>query len=190
MRGVKTGGSLILEVFSIVLGVLFALAASEWQQARENDERAAVALHNVLLELQANQDVLTRIHENNRLTIETAQSPEPEEDVSLRFIPGVQVRSTAWETLLSSGISEYIEYELLLSLSETYSMQAVYRETGMKLVDASMSMAAMATVGQQEIDDSTMIGQFMGFFTMILSIEETLLETYGESLSLLQLEKH
>ena len=108
--------------------------------------RAATALQNVKLELQANQEILTRIHENNVQTIETAQAAAGEDSESEResrpFIPGVQVRDTAWQALLDTGVSSYIDYELLLSLSETYSMQAIYKETGMHLVNASMTMAA------------------------------------------------
>ena len=184
MRGDRSWGKLILEVFSIVLGVLLALAVSEWQQARENEERASIALQNVQLELQANQEILTRIHENNRQTIEKAQNSEDDENENLQFIPGVQVRSTAWETLLASGISVHIDYEVLLALSETYSMQSIYRETGMKLFESSMSMAAMARVDEKQIDNEIMQGHFMGHFTMLLSMEEVMLESYRESLGL------
>ena len=178
----KSWSSLILEVFSIILGVLLALAVSEWQQARENEERAANALNNVKLELQDNSEVLARIHENNQQTIETAQAAGSEDSENLQFIPGVQVRATAWETLLATGVSSYIDYALLLSLSETYSMQAIYRETGMKLVDASMTMAAMATIEGEEIDNEAMQQQFMTYFMMILTMEETLLDSYRSSL--------
>ena len=141
------------------------------------------------LELQANQEILTRIHENNVQTIETAQAAAGEDSESEResrpFIPGVQVRDTAWQALLDTGVSSYIDYELLLSLSETYSMQAIYKETGMHLVNASMTMAATATVHRAEIDNEVMQGHFMGYFTMLLTMEETLLNSYRESMKLL-----
>ena len=54
----------------------------------------------------------------------------------------------------------------------------------MKLFEASMSMAAMATVGEKQIDNEVMQGQFMGHFTMLLSMEEVLLDSYRESLAL------
>jgi hypothetical protein len=166
------------------LGVLLALAVSEWQQEREYEERASTELYNVHLELQSNQEVPTKIHDNNRQTIEKAQAADTAESEDLQFIPGVQVRSTAWQTLLAIGISGHIEYDLLLSLSETYSKQAVYRQTGMPLVDASMSMAAMASVDRTEIDDEIMQEQFMGCFNMIRAMEERLLESYQVSLAL------
>ena len=185
MRGDRSWGKLVLEVFSIVLGVLLALAVSEWQQASENEERASTALQNVRLEIEANQAILMRINENNRETIDKAQNADPEESENRQFIPGVQVRSTAWDTLLASGISVHIDYQLLLALSETYSMQSIYRRTGMQLVDASMSMAAIATVDKKEIENEVMQGHFMGHFMMLLSMEEVMLESYRETLRLL-----
>ena len=183
MRASRSWSSVILEVFSIILGVLLALAVSEWQQARENQERATTALQNVKLELQANAEILKRIHENNQETIEKARAPDTESDENLQFIPGVQVRSTAWETLLATDAAGYIDYGLLLSLSETYSIQGIYRQIGMQLVDASMTMAAMATIAQKPIDNGVMQDQFMAYFTMILTMEETLLDSYRDALA-------
>ena len=99
------------------------------------------------------------------------------------FIPGVQMRSTAWEALLSSGLSNHIEYQLLLSLSEIYSSQGIYRQMGLQIVEASMSMAAMATVNQTELDNEVFQEQFGSFFNMLLQMEETLLEGYEETIA-------
>ncbi len=195
MSGSRNLGSLALEVFSIVLGVLLALGVSEWQEEREKSELAETALNNVRLELQANKEIISRVHENNQATIATVLAAAEEEDVeeveeveeeARTLIPGVQVRATAWETLLSTGVSNYIEYEMLLALSETYSMQSVYRQTGMKLVDASMTMAALATINQTEIDNRSMQEQFMNYFNMLLLMEETLLGSYDNSLEQLR----
>ena len=87
--------------------------------------------------------------------------------------------------MLASGISGHVDYNLLLSLSETYSMRSIYRQIGMQLADASMSMAAMASVDAKEIDNQVMQNHFMGHFTMILSMEELMLESYQEPLELL-----
>ena len=147
-RSLKT---ILIEVFSIVLGVMLALGVSEWQQEREYAQLADTALANVAWELRSNLEVLTRIHENNAETIELSEAETndqsaPSED--RQFIPGVQVRSTAWDTLLSSGLANHIDYKLLLSLSEIYSRQGIYRQMGLQIVEASMSMAAMATVSR------------------------------------------
>ena len=179
----------LLEVFSIVLGVLLALAVSEWQQDREKDELAANALANVHNELRANQELLSALHASNKKTIELAAveaAGDAEVDESLQFTPGVQVRATAWNALQSSGVSNHVDYDVLLDLSGVYSVQAVYRQTGTQLVDASMSIAAMATVSKTELDNRVFQQQFMPYFTMMLAMEEALLQAYAETLESLE----
>ncbi len=180
MSSGKSIKSIILEVSSIVLGVLLALGVSEWQEQREKDELAAIALGNIHKELQANQVILTQIHDNNILTMKLSTNGEDGEDT--QFIPGVQVRSTAWDAMLSSGISNHINYLLLFELSEVYSMQSIYRETGMKLLDAAMSMSAMAAVNNVEVDSDHFLSQFQNYFDMLLTMEERLLQGYEDAL--------
>jgi hypothetical protein len=172
--------SIIIEVSSIVLGVLLALAVSEWQEQREKGKLATIALANIHRELQANQVLLSKIHDNNTQTIKLSPNGEDGEDA--QFIPGVQVRSTAWDAMLSSGISSHIDYQLLFELSEVYSMQSIYRETGMKLLDAAMSMSAMAAVNNVEVDSDHFLSQFQNYFDMLLTMEERLLQGYEGAL--------
>jgi len=54
----KTMARIALEVFSIVLGVLVALAVSEWQEGRQLQERTQAALGNVRTELAQNVKIL------------------------------------------------------------------------------------------------------------------------------------
>lgn len=179
----KSIKSIVLEVFSIVLGVLLALGVSEWQEQREKGQLAKIALGNIHIELQANQMFLRKIHDNNIETIKlSANGEEGEDGENAQFIPGVQVRSTAWDAMLSSGISSHINYLLLLELSEVYSMQSIYRETGMKLLDASMSMSAMAAVNQVDVDNDHFLSQFLSYFQMVLVMEESLLKGYEAAL--------
>ncbi|MEP6390897.1 MAG: hypothetical protein ABJ056_13335 [Halioglobus sp.] len=186
MKNPKAIKTILIEVFSIVLGVMLALGVSEWQQEREYAQLADTALANVAWELRSNLEVLTRIHENNVETIELSeaetndQSAPPEDR---QFIPGVQVRSTAWDTLLSSGLANHIDYKLLLSLSEIYSSQGIYRQMGLQIVEASMSMAAMATVNRTELDNEIFQEQFSSSFNMLLQMEEVLLEGYEETIA-------
>ncbi len=165
---------------------MLALGVSEWQQEREYAQLADTALANVAWELKSNLEVLTKIHENNVETIELSEAEAnaqsaPSED--RQFIPGVQVRSTAWDTLLSSGLANHIDYKLLLSLSEIYSMQGIYRQMGLQIVEASLSMASMATVNRIEVDNEVFREQFDSFFKILLQMEEALLEGYEETLA-------
>ncbi len=186
----KSAATMALEVLSIVFGVLLALGVSEWAEEREKNELAEIALVNVTNELTYNLEVMVRVSENNQKTFELMKQnldtelDDSEEDG--QFIPGVQIRATAWEALLSSGIANYLDYSTLLALAEIYSMQSIYKEMGMKIVDASISMAAMATVSSVEIDNRQFQAQFFPTFSMLVEMEKSLLVSYQETLDQLK----
>ena len=191
MQQGKTLGRLLLEVFSIVLGVLLALGVSEWQEQRRESELAAKALINVHKELQANLTILQQIHDNNRATYDAIDlDAEPGADADTpsnrQFIPGVQLRDAAWQAMLASGVANYVDYEQLLELGELYSIQSVYRDTGRQLVEASMDMAALAAVNGLEIDNRNLQRQFYSLFSMMLQMEEALLQSYAEMQAILE----
>ena len=173
--------TLLIEVFSIVLGVLLALALNEWREQHSHQSQADSALQNISNELRANLELLTLLHENNTATIAAMseeQDVEPEKDRN--FIPGLQLRETAWETLLSTGLSNYVDYETILMLSETFSMQSIYKQTGMQLTEAAMNVAAYATVSGTDVNNLHFQRQFVGYFEMLVRIEEELLKSYRE----------
>jgi len=114
---------------------------------------------------------------------------EQEEDASIKdrsIIPALQLRETAYQTLLSTSIANYVEYELIFSLSEAYSMQAVYKQIGGQLSEAAMNMAAYATVAGTSIDNEQFQQQFRGYFDILLAGETQLLETYATSIETLE----
>ncbi len=176
----KTLGRLLLEVFSIVLGVLLALGVSEWQEQRREAELAQKALVNVQRELQANLVVLRQIHDNNQATLAAIDAADPEDNANLQFIPGVQLRDTAWQAMLASGVANFVDYDQLLELGELYAIQTVYRDTGSQLVAASMDMAGQAAVAGVDIDNRNFQRQFRSLFGMMLQLEEALLQSYAE----------
>ena len=58
MSMLNNNKSAIVEVLSIVLGVLLALGASEWNEDRIQQQRAAEALANIAIEIARNQKLI------------------------------------------------------------------------------------------------------------------------------------
>ncbi|MEP4146045.1 MAG: hypothetical protein ABJL54_02430 [Halioglobus sp.] len=174
-----------VEVISIVLAVLLALAVSEWQEDRQNKERSSLGLKAVIAELESNLATLIDRHTQNKATVEAAMAAEEtsEDPVNAQFSPAVQVRDTAWNALNATGMSNYLEYELILELSNVYANQAVYRQLGITLMDTAMNMAAMATVSGNDIEQSRFQSQFMAYFQMIIALEAGLIEAYQDVLN-------
>ena len=175
--------ALVLEVFSIVIGVLLALGLSEWADDRQNKALANSALLNIYGEIGSNLETLKIIHENNVLTVDAiGLEPTPESDGSRSFIPGLQLQETAWEGLLATGLSGHVDFDTLLSLSQLYSIQRVYKQTGMLLSESAMSATAYAAAIGTKLDDRHFQEQFIGYFQLLTQIEEQLLDTYQVAL--------
>ena len=172
--------TLLIEVFSIVLGVLLALGLSEWSEERQHRAQADIALANILLELESNETLLVAIHDNNTATITAMKEASPGEDQNQNFIPGLQLQETAWEAFLSTGLSNYANYDDVLTLSQLYSIQDIYKQLGLQLVEASMQVSAFAVVQEREINDDQFQKQFLVYFEMLSAIEERLLISYDE----------
>jgi hypothetical protein len=172
--------TLLIEVFSIVLGVLLALGLSQWSEERQHRAQADIALANILLELESNETLLVAIHDNNTATITAMKEASPDEEQNQSFIPGLQLQDTAWEAFLSTGLSNYANYDDVLALSQLYSIQNIYKQAGLQLVEASMQMSAFAVVQEKEIDDHQYLEQFLVYFEMLSAIEGQILISYDE----------
>jgi hypothetical protein len=176
---------IVIEVISIVLGVLLALAVNEWRANRANTIEAESAMQNVLNELISNQKTLHVIHENNSATVQS-MSKDGEDNEESKFIPGLQLKSSSWETLLSTGTSNFVDYDMILLLSDTYSIQKIYIQTGQMLTESAMHMAAYAVVEKKDIDNSQFSKQFYDYLNMLVKVEEELLKSYEKSIALIR----
>lgn len=184
----KTLGRIALEVFSIVLGVLLALAVSEWAEQRNNQARAGVALANVRAELQSNLDLLKTIYPNNFRVVEAIESEPQSNSEDATYVPGVQLRSSAWQTLGTTGLSNYLDYELLIGLSQLYSMIDVYRQTAYSFIGSNMGMAATATALGTNVDNALFSQNFLSYFQMLVQIEAALIEAHQKAIESVDLQ--
>ena len=160
---------------------------NEWRENRSHQSQASAAMLNIKNELQSNIKALKILHENNVMTVKVMdENKDSDSSEERKFIPGLQLRETAWETFLSTNISNYVDYETVLVLSETYSMQSVYKQTGSLLAEAAMNMAAYAAATGKDVEDSNFNNQFYDYFTMLVQVESELLKSYQKSVEHLE----
>jgi len=179
----RTLGQVALEVFSIVLGVLLALAVSEWQESRSNLEKSRLALTNVRAELQSNLKLLQTIHPINSGVVEKLSSGGTESSSDQTVVPGVQMRSSAWQTLSATGLGNYVDYDLLIELSQLYSLIDVYRQTAYSLINSNMNVAATATALDRGIENNRLAQNFLPFFQMLDQIEAALIPAHEKAIA-------
>jgi len=171
---------LVIEVFGIVLGVMLALAVNEWREQRTHRTQVEAALRNVAAELGANREQLTAIHANNTETLAllTVGGADHEDR---QFVPAIQLKDTAWRTLRTTGVANHVDYETILTLSETYAIQDVYKMTGGYLLEAVMNMTGSAVVAGIEVDNDRFSALFAEYFDLLVGMEEQLLESFDEA---------
>ncbi|HEX7037060.1 MAG TPA: hypothetical protein VF210_14890 [Pseudomonadales bacterium] len=178
-----------LEIGAIVLGVLLALAVSEWQQAADDRERLSAALGNVRHELTENLALLQRLHAANSAMVQRLEQDYEPADGDVQYVPGVQVSEAAWRALGSTGLTNLIEYPMLLELSRTYATIDVYRRAGYALMDANLTMLATASAQRQRADDPdvqrTFATNFLGQFRLLTEIEAELIQAHHAALTAL-----
>lgn len=167
-----------LEVFSIVVGVLFALSVSQWNENRKSQNMANEALTHVANEIRANRKIIQKVHIENSELVRVLKDTPADSDYDGRFTPGLQLSDNAWDSLLSSGISQYIDYQTLLEISEIYSYQDVYKTFSMQIVEAIMNASVITAASGNEIDDDRMTLRLVPSFTLVVSVEAHLIEIY------------
>lgn len=185
-RRSRTFGQVALEVFSIVLGVLLALGVSEWQENRNNSERASLALANVQAELESNLKLLELIHPNNASVVEAISESLEESEDDATVVPAVQMRSSAWQTLGSTGLSNFIDYDVLIELSQLYSMVEVYRQVAYSLIASNMNMAGTASALEGSINNDIFSRNFLAYFQMMVQIEAQLMDAHQRALTTIE----
>ncbi len=171
------------EILSIVIGVLLALGVSEWNEDRVHQQRARQAIANIANELRSNIKLMEIIHANNVAIVNSANELDrPDDKGESRFIPGLQIQDTAWKTLISTGVSAHIDYEVLYSISEIYSIQQIYRSFGYQLVNTMMSTSALSLAINPESKTNSGNIFLEDNMALIVGIETTLMTSYENGL--------
>lgn len=186
MRNSTSIKTILIEFFSIVVGVLFALGVNQWRENINNEDRANAALTNIKSEIERNQKALKYIFDNNKSTLDiinnTTNAPD---DTNATYIPAIQLQETAWNTMLNTGVSTYIDYQVLIKLSSTYSMQDVYKRTAQSFIDANLTLSALSIALEKDIKNEVFTNGFKNAFLMLNKVEMELLNSYEETLDVL-----
>ena len=158
---------------------------NQWREQKGNEALARIALANVSSELESNLKLLTLINANNAATLASISDQEGDEQAV--FVPGLQLQQIAWESLLSTGVSTYVEYSTILMISETYSIQDVYKGLGAQVTQAEMAATAHSVAVGTAVDDRVLLAEFFGYFELLVEIERQLLESYESALKGLEM---
>jgi hypothetical protein len=125
---------LAIETFSVVLGIVLALAANTWHDRRVHEQSACEALRAIRSELGSNDSVVHAklpYHEamNDSLAALLGRTRGPVVPNGLRAIPNwvglspAQLLDDAWQTTRSTQDVQYLPYDVVIQLSRAYAAQ-------------------------------------------------------------------
>ena len=126
--------SAFFEAVFVVLGVVLALAANEWREARTHREQGRAALASIVEELRANRDGVAASLEYHRSRLDTLRAHRPDDwtpSIQLfarGFIFPAQVGRTAWTSASETGTLSHMPYADVLRISRAYAEQARYED--------------------------------------------------------------
>ncbi|MCH8124144.1 MAG: hypothetical protein IH853_13610 [Bacteroidetes bacterium] len=175
--------AMFVEVVSIILGIVLALSVNEWRELNAQERRADAALTQIVEEVRSNNELISAIHETNEeILAHLHDSNDSGDEVESRFVPGIQVKNTAWETANSIGVFNHVDYEQILELSDLYSIQDIYRNYGFSLIQALLNGTAVAAANGHPWNESEAIKKFESSLALLVSIEASLLDMYADIL--------
>lgn len=133
----------IVEVVLIALGVFLGLAAEQWRDRADRNERASETLRRIRAELAANRDEVARVvdyhrkaHEQLRAFLATPAAKRGEMSVRLEGILPAQFERTAWQLALATQALVDFNPELSFALARIYGVQARYEGLTEGITDA------------------------------------------------------
>ncbi|MCW8866228.1 MAG: hypothetical protein OQK22_15170, partial [Colwellia sp.] len=179
----------LTEILSIVIRVLLALAVNEWNGNRVQTERANEAIQNIISEIDSNVKLMGFVNKNNKAVIDLMKNDSiaaSSEDNNQQFLPGLQIQDTAWKTLQSTGVSEYVQYSTLYTLSNLYSLQEIYKKLGYNLIQNIANHRILLSVKENEVSESIDSKVFTADMVLIETIESELLNQYTKTLAQLK----
>ncbi|MCW8876203.1 MAG: hypothetical protein OQK04_02360 [Kangiellaceae bacterium] len=172
--------TLFLEFISIFTGVLLAFAVSEWQESQNKAEAAKYSLNSVYYEVRSNLEAVKQLHQNNLDYIAYAEQTSRQGSSSgsleeKKFVPGIQLLDTSWQIAQSKELANYIDYQALSSLYEVYSLLAVYKASGQKLIESSLTLTAFITALGKEEEEINFEKNYLDYLKMMVDFEKQLI---------------
>ncbi len=121
----------LFEATFVVLGVVLALSANEWRQARADRAQSQQAIVAIIQELKANRHKVSAaadyhyglLHELN------GKAPDWRPPMSVfakGFIAPARTARTAWASASETGALAKTDYGTVMALSQAYALQAHY----------------------------------------------------------------
>lgn len=139
--------ALVLEIFSVTLSVLVALAIGNWHEERQRRKQVDQALHAIAAECEGNRRMLERrlaYYLEVRNDIQRAiEEQGPDGSLSAlekwRGLQPVMLRDSAYHTAIATEAFSHMDFTLAGAISQVYSLHEFYRTFLDKIMDQMLA---------------------------------------------------
>ena len=177
-----SAGRSIAEVVLIALGVFLGLAAEQWRDRADRNERAAETLRRIRAEMAANRDEVQRVVDyhlkaGQKIKDFFAAPAAKRSEMSIRLegIQLVQFDQTAWQLALATEALVDIDPELSFALARIYGVQARYQGLSEGITNAMY----LRPPGE---DTTAFLRSLSLYYSDIVLLEPALVKLYDELL--------
>jgi len=183
----------ILEFFSIVLGVLLALAAKDWYTEKETKQLVENSLSTLYAEISDNREAVVVAHtahaERLSMLLEALEAEDSMTEIDADRVfeeidqqgilkpANLQNADTAWVTAKLSGVVQKFPYGHTLLFSRVYALQKNYQ------VRTEKAMASLPSTLDDEIDPILRLKEIYENINDLWWIETNMIETYDDALA-------
>ncbi len=121
--------TLTIQILSIIFSILLALSLNEWKEGKNNEHLALTTLRNFRIELENNKRAIETALRDQRKFLRSLQDGTAQlqaKNEKVLILPEMNlpdVVTSAWETALSTKALAYIDYDVIVKLSELYLQQ-------------------------------------------------------------------
>jgi hypothetical protein len=175
-------GRPLLEVVLIALGVFLGLAAEQWRDRAEREERAAETLRRIRAEMAANREEVARVidyHATKHAELKKFLAIPVAKRGALSFrLDGIlpaQFEQTSWHLALATQALVDIDPDLSFALARVYGVQARYQGLTEGLTNA------MYVIPQAE-GGSAFLQSLALYYSDIVLLEPQLAKLYDDML--------
>lgn len=172
-------GRLAAEIAGVIFAVLVALAADEWREERQLDQRANAVRAAVLAEVAANRDELESVRESladaSQVLATAADRMDAGEEASFDLqllLPDFS--DAAWSIMQSSDAASRLELPWLVRTARLHETQEAFRSASNRIMDSLTDLRA---------DETSAIPRLRAQLDLLLQLYPQLIEDYEEALS-------
>lgn len=154
-------GTLALEVFSIVLGVMLALGANEWRKHANQQDLKQRMLRMIGEDAMQNRRILARrieLHDALQADVKLSSDllaegvttfPDSLKQLNFGIIP---LNTSAYETARAAQVIPLLDLELASALARTHEVIRINRELEIAMRDAAYNLDYYALIQAQQQD--------------------------------------